>query len=152
MSRGEFTRKFDLEIMKDETVKSDEIGAFQEMQAAEKAAIEEQFLRIMGILEHRGLWLHDRFTDISEPDTVDFRGRRFDFPKTPRSVDVGWLEFRARLTDTSLGIILESFMGISGRFKKRYDYITFPKDNVDVERAMKFVESKIFEFAASWQV
>ncbi|MDF1667457.1 MAG: hypothetical protein P1V97_37295 [Planctomycetota bacterium] len=152
MSRGEFTRKFDREIMKDESVEKEELASLQRSQNKEKEAIEVEFQKLSDILDHRALWLHDRFANIKEPSEIDFRGRRFEFPQSPDSVGVGWLEFRSRLTDTALGIILECYMGISGRFKKRYDYITFPKENVNEEKAKKFIESKIFEFAGAWQV
>lgn len=152
MSRGEFTRKFDREIMKDATVEREEMAAAQRAMAEEEQALETEFQKILGILAHRAEWLHSRFDGISEPESVDFRGRHFDFPKKSDSVGVGWLEFRCKLTDTSLGIILECLMGVEGRFKKRYDYVVFPKEKVNMERAKKFIESKIFEFAGSWQV
>jgi hypothetical protein len=151
MSRGEFTRRFDREIMKDETVEKDELAALQALKTAERNALEEEFLKIEGILEHRAKWLHERFSDMNELKELDFRGRRFEFPKKPETVGAGWLEFRIRLTDTSLGILLECNMGIEGRFKKRYDYVVFPKENVNIERTRKFVESKLFEFAAEYQ-
>lgn len=149
-NRGEFTRRFDREIMKDDTVEQEELAALQAMKAAERDALESEFLKILGVLEHRAIWLKDRFS-VSEVGDLDFRGSRFEFPKTPDSVGAGWLEFRTRLTDTSLGILLECNMGVESRFKKRYDYIVFPKENVHVEKAKKFIESKIFEFAAAWQ-
>lgn len=152
MSRGEFTRKFDREIMKDETVEKEDLAALQAMQQAEKDAIESEMLKLLGILEHRATWLEQRFPAMSEVEETGFRGRRFEFPKTPESVGAGWLEFRIRLTDTGLGIVLECFNGIEGQFKKRYDYVVFPKEKINIDRAKKFVESKILEFAGAWQV
>jgi hypothetical protein len=152
MSRGEFTRKFDRDIMGDESVERDEREVLHALQTSEREATDEQFSKLMALLGHRAKWLHERFEGIEEPEDVDFRGRRFDFPQSEASVGVGWLEFRTRLTDTALGIILECYMGVEGRFKKRYDYVTFPKESVNFDKAKKFIESKLYEFAGAWQV
>jgi len=42
-------------------------------------------------------------------------------------------------------------MQLEGKFGKRYDYVNFQKTGVDVARAKKFVENKIYEFATDYQ-
>lgn len=151
MSRGEFTRRFDREVMKDDTVQKEEIAALHAIKSAEDAAVKLEFQKILNILEHRSLWLKQRFETLEEKTGLDFQGRHFSFSQSAESAGDGWLEFRTKLTDTSLGIMLECYMGVEGRFKKRYDYVIFPKEKVSLEKARKFVEAKIFEFAAAWQ-
>jgi len=150
MARGEFTRKFDRDIMKDASVDAEELAALQAAQAAEKEAFELEIDKVLALLAHRSAWLAERFP-VSEPGDVDFKGRRFEFASTGESVGSGWLEFRCALTDTGLGIKLECQMSVENAFKRRHDYVIFPKEAVKVEKAKKFIESKIFEFAAAWQ-
>ena len=64
---------------------------------------------------------------------------------------MGSLEFRTRLTDSKQAIQLQSFMELEGQFKRRYDYVTFPKEKVSIDKAKRFVESKILEFAGAYQ-
>ncbi|MBI3722675.1 hypothetical protein HY251_01775 [bacterium] len=148
--RGEFTRKFDRDIMKDDTAALEELEAQRKRQLQEDEGIEHQFKKLQEILERRSKWLKDRFTGVTEPSALDFRGRRFEFPQKD-NVGPGFVEFRAHLTDTGMGITLECYMGLEGKYKKKYDYMNFPKSGIDVERAKKFVENKIFEFAVDYK-
>lgn len=148
--KGEFTRKFDREVLKDEAAAIEELEAQKRKVHAEEEAVESELRKVEDVLNYRSKWLRDRFKTMHEPSGLDFRGRRFEFDKLS-TCGPGWLEFRCRPTDTGLGIILESYMQLEGKFKKKYDYVTFPKTSVDVERAKKFVESKIFEFALAYQ-
>jgi hypothetical protein len=148
--RGDFTRKFDRDVLKDDSAALEELEAQRAKQRAEEEGVEGEFVKLANVLQYRANWLQDRFKGVIEPKGLSFRGRRFEFPKKEKA-GPGWIEFRSHLTDTGLGIILESFMELDGKFKKKYDYITFPKVGVDVERAKKFVENKIFEFALEYQ-
>lgn len=148
-SRGEFTRKFDRDVLKDEKAGLEELEAQKKKVQAEESAVDVELKKLEDILTYRATWLRDRFKMMTEPK-VDFRGRRFEFVKLGNA-GPGWLEFKCRQTDTGLGIILESFMQLEGKFKKKYDYVTFPKTGIDLDRAKKFVESKIFEFALAYQ-
>jgi hypothetical protein len=42
-------------------------------------------------------------------------------------------------------------MELEGQFPRRHDYVNFPKESVNLERAKRFVESKLFEFAGPYQ-
>lgn len=146
--RGEFTRKFDREILGDESAAAEEEAIRQRLATSEQRALEDEFLKILEILEYRSTWLKNRIPDCVEPSKLDFRGRRFEF-KTDGKL-IGWLEFHTRLTDSQQAIMIQSFMELDGQFGKRCDYVTFPKEQVNVERAKKFIESKIMEFAGPY--
>ena len=148
--RGEFTRKFDREIMKDDTAALAELEAQRARQRAEEDGVETEFAKLAAILDHRAAWLMPRFKGVSDVKNLNFRGRRFEFPKRDKA-GPGWIEFRSHLTDTGLGITLECFMELEGKFKKKYDYITFPKTGLDPEKAKKFVENKLYEFGTEYQ-
>lgn len=148
--RGEFTRKFDREILQDSTAEAEEREVQQRRLAAEDVALEAEFLKVMNVLEHRGKWLRERFTRLHEPASLDFRGRRFEFKGTGGEL-AGWIEFRTRLSDSQQAIVIESFMQLEGVFGRRYDYVSFPKEAVNLDRTRRFVESKLFEFAGPYQ-
>ncbi len=148
--RGEFTRKFDRDVLKDESAAVEELAAQRRRQQAEEAGLEDEFKKLSDILDYRAKWLTERFQGVIDSAKIDFRGKRFEFPKRG-GVGPGWIEFRTRLTETGLGISLESYMQLEGKFAKRYDYVNFPKTGLDVNRAKKFVENKIFEFAMDYQ-
>jgi hypothetical protein len=147
--RGEFTRKFDRDVMKDDSAAREELEAQRKRQQQEEAGVEGELAKLDEILEYRSKWLAERFKGVTE-SKVDFRGRRFEFPKKG-GMGPGWIEFRSKLTETGLGITLESYMALDGKFAKKFDYMNFPKESVDVTRAKKFVENKIFEFAMHYQ-
>lgn len=146
--RGEFTRKFDRDILGDETAaRAEEVHRHRLMEAQDRQ-LESEFLRIMSVLEYRAQWLRGRFPGCVEPQ-VGFRGRRFEFHKDGKQV--GWIEFHTRLTDSQQGILVQSFMELEGQFGKRCDYVSFPKDKVNLDRVKRFVESKLLEFAGPYQ-
>ncbi len=148
--RGEFTRKFDREILQDSTAEAEERDVQRRKVAAEDAALEAEFLKVMNVLEHRGGWLRERFPKMREPGSLDFRGRRFEFSDAGGQL-IGWIEFRTRLSDSQQAIVIESFMQLEGVFGRRYDYVSFPKEGVNLDRTRRFVESKLFEFAGPYQ-
>src|SRR5262249_28162143 len=120
--RGEFTRKFDRDVLKDDRAALEELEAQKKKLHAEESATDGELKKLDDTLAYRANWLGARFKTMSEPK-IDFRGRRFEFQKLGNA-GPGWLEFKSRQTDTGLGIILESFMLLEGKFKKKYDYVT----------------------------
>ena len=42
-------------------------------------------------------------------------------------------------------------MQLEGVFGRRYDYVSFPKEGVNLDRTRRFIESKLFEFAGPYQ-
>ena len=148
--RGDFTRKFDRDILGDTSAEEEEREVQRLRMRAEDQAVEAEFDKILSVLEYRAAWLRDRFPRCKEPPGVKFRGRRFEFHGDDGKV-VGTIEFHVRLTDSQQGIMIESFMNLEGQFPRRHDYVNSPKENVNAARAKRFVESKIFEFAGPYQ-
>lgn len=150
--RGEFTRKFDREILRDASAEAEEREVARRRVDAENAALEAEFLKILTILDYRARWLQDRFPACREKASGEdgARGRRFEFTN-PAGEVVGWIEFRTRLSDSQQAIVIESFMELKGAFPRRHDYVTFPKEHVHVDRTKRFVESKLFEFSGPYQ-
>ena len=58
---------------------------------------------------------------------------------------------RTKLSDSQQAIVIESFMQLEGAFARRYDYVSFPKESVNLDRSRRFVESKLLEFAGPYQ-
>jgi hypothetical protein len=148
-ARGEFTRKFDRDILGDETAAEDEKQARKLLALKEDEVVQAEFNKILSVLEYRAAWLTERFQGCAEATSIDFRGRRFEFKDKGKLV--GWIEFRTHLTDSKMGITIESYMELEGQFPKKHDYVTFPKENVKLERAKTFIESKLMEFAGPYQ-
>lgn len=148
--RGEFTRKFDREVLQDVTAEAEEREVQRRKVEAEDQALESEFRKVLEVLDYRSKWLKERFPGLREPGGIDFRGRRFEF-QDKQGKQVGWIEFRTRLSDSQQAIVIESFMQLEGGFTKRYDYVSFPKQQVNVDRTRRFVESKLFEFAGPYQ-
>ena len=42
-------------------------------------------------------------------------------------------------------------MELEGSFPRRHDYVNFPKERVSIDKVKRFVESKLMQFATSWQ-
>ena len=149
--RGEFTRKFDRDILNDQSAEEEERAFRKRLADAEESALEAEFSKILSVLDYRSEWLSKRFEGLHEPSGLDFRGRRFEFREAGTNDMHGWIEFRTRLTDSEQGIMIESFMELEGVFAKKYDYVSFPKEAVKIDKAKKFIESKILEFARPYQ-
>jgi hypothetical protein len=87
---------------------------------------------------------------MTEPKDLDFRGRRFIFVPNDKYKHQGSLEFKVRTNESRLAVLLECTMEIPGRLERRNDYVTFPIERVDEEKAKLFVENKLFEFAQAY--
>lgn len=146
--RGEFTRKFDRDILGDASAEEEERAAQQAALKAEDRALEEEFDKILSVLDYRAKWLTRRFPEARIVD-VDFRGRRFEF--TSGGKVRGTIQFQTRLTESHQGITVESTMDLEGAFPRRHDYVNFPKERVQIDRVKRFVETKLMQFASDWQ-
>lgn len=149
--RGEFTRKFDRDILGDSSAAEEEREALRRASLVKDAELEAEFQKVFSVLDYRAAWLRERFKSLREVTSLDFRGRRFEFVPGEDGKVVGWIEFRVRLTDSQQGIRIESFMELDGQFPRRHDYVNFPKDNVSLDRVKRFIESKLLEFAGPFQ-
>lgn len=146
--RGEFTRKFDREILGDATAEAEEREAKRKAVLQEDRALEEEFEKIIAILDYRARWLTERFAECRDVP-VEFRGRRFEF--TSGGKLRGSIQFQTRLTDSEQGITVESTMDLEGAFPRRHDYVNFPKERVQIDRVKRFVEAKLTEYAGAWR-
>ncbi|MBL4844412.1 MAG: hypothetical protein JKY65_02700 [Planctomycetes bacterium] len=147
--RGEFTRKFDRDILGDATAEEEERVAQEEALKAEDSALEEEFQKILAVLDYRAKWLTRRFPECKNVDKLDFRGRKFEFSQGGQLR--GTIQFQTRLTESLQGITVESTMDLEGAFPRRHDYVNFPKERVQIDRVKRFVETKLMQFAADWQ-
>lgn len=149
--RGEFTRKFDRDILGDESAAAEEAEAQRLLAEQQDQALEREFQKVQSVLEYRAQWLKERFPECEDKGGQGFRGRRFEFRSANSGKMIGWIEFRIRLTDSQQGIVVESTMELEGHFPRRHDYVNFPKENLSLEKAKRFVESKLMEFAGPYQ-
>jgi hypothetical protein len=147
MPPGEFTRRFDRDIMH----RQDPNDPNNTAEVARQRDQALQLDKVFEILEHRWEWLSKRFSGITRHEVEDGIGQHFRFPDNPDSTGAGWLEFRCKPTGTDMGYTLECVMSIEDVFKRRFDYIRFPKLEIDQARAKSFIETKLLEFAESWQ-
>jgi len=149
--RGKFTRKFDREVLNDKDAAHEEASA---RASAESSALEAELGKIVEILDRRRGWLRERFPDmIEETPAGGSRGLRFVFRGGPHGRE-GFLELRCRLNESALAIVLESRWeirdGAGGGRAPRNDYVTFPRSCVDGDRAQKFIDGRIMEFAKTY--
>ena len=49
-----------------------------------------------------------------------------------------------------MAILVESRFQVPSLNKVQYDYVTLPTSRPDVERARRFIESKLFDFAREY--
>ncbi len=143
---GEFTRKFDRDILKLPGAKEREESARESSERRKKEAIEAELAKIEGLLQYRKDWLQQRFSNIvlSTPDD----GRRGLALSLEKDGQQAHLEFSYRLNDSGLAVLLESRTGAGD--KKLYDYTSFPAERVEYDRAKNFIEAKILEFAKDY--
>ena len=147
--RGEFTRKFDREVMKDKLAELEELRAKKKKEEDAEAKLEANFQKCLDAVEARRDFLYKRFPNISEPEKIDFRGRHFLFGAS-ENLPPGTLQFSVRFNESRLGIIFECLMEIPGKLEKHKDYVTFPSDNVNDTKAKNFVQGKILEFCKAY--
>ncbi|MHC4663208.1 MAG: hypothetical protein ACYS8W_16220 [Planctomycetota bacterium] len=142
---GEFTRKFEREVMG-----RDVPDAPGDTEVKSREAL-NQIIRLYGLIEERKDWLRQRFPNIVEKETKDEEaaGLRCDFPKDGDHPKSGRMEFRVRDNETHQAIFLECTIEIEGE-KPVNDYVSFPVDRVNEAKARKFIQDKIFIFAKSY--
>lgn len=143
---GEFTRKFDREILKLPGSKEREETAREHKERKKRERIEAELAKIEGLLQYRKDWLKERFSNIvlSAPE----EGRRGLVLSLEKDGVQAFLEFNYRLNDSGLAVLLESRTGAGE--KKLYDYTSFPAESVEYDRAKNFIEAKILEFAKEY--
>ena len=142
---GEFTRKFEREIMGHEVP-----DAPDSSETRVKKALDE-ITKLYSLIEERKDWLRQRFTNIVEEETKDTTaaGLCCNFPKDKDHPRAGKLEFRCRSNETHQAIFLEGTIEIDGE-QPVNDYVSFPVERVNEAKAKKFIQDKIFAFAKEY--
>ncbi len=142
---GEFTRKFDRDILKLPGSEEREASAKARQEAKKNELLEAELAKIEGLLQYRKDWLKQRFANIAVTKPEGKRGLLLTLGEGPEQAS---LEFVYRLNDSKLAVLLESRTGTDA--KKLYDYTSFPAEKVEYDRAKNFIEAKILEFARDY--
>jgi len=142
---GEFTRKFERDILGHEVPEAQD-----DTELKIKNALNE-ITKLYGLIEDRKEWLRQRFSNIEETEIKEetAAGLCCKFKKDDDHTKNGHLEFRCRDNDTHQAIFLECSMQ-TGDGPMQNDYVSFPVDRVNIERAKKFIQDKIFAFAKAY--
>ncbi|GIW71618.1 MAG: hypothetical protein KatS3mg102_1160 [Planctomycetota bacterium] len=147
---GEFTGKFDREILKSHLV--DPAQQQREREQREQQRLEQELHQIGKIIDHRRKFLLERFANAladeeTPPPGVPGMALRFEPDGVLRKAK---FVLRARPNDSRLAIVIEARYEIAGLQHPSYDYITLPVTQVDLERARRFIEAKLIDFARAY--
>jgi hypothetical protein len=142
---GKFTRKFDKKIMKKPLPEDSETDE-QRRERLTREKFGAEMAKIMERLDYRADFLKERFPDMLH-ETDGISGSKYIFPPSSDRPRKGFLEFTLRPTGTLEALTVKMEMEIDGVCEKKSDYITFPVNKVDLEKANTFIEQSIFEFA-----
>ncbi len=145
---GEFTTKFDREILRSKAAEGEAARLEAEKEHAEHERIGEHLRAIQDIVEKRARFIVERFPGARRGDLGGV-GWRFEFAGGGEAAGapIAAFQVRARLNDTRLAILVESEIEIPSRSVREKDYISIPLTTFDLERARNFIETKLFDFA-----
>jgi len=142
---GDFTRQFDKRIMK-KPLPEDSETEEQRRERLTREKFGAEMAKIAERLDHRADFLSQRFPNMVH-ETDGISGSTYIFRASDKQPRNGTLQFSLRPTDTLEALTVRMEMTIDGVCEKKSDYITFPVDKVDVDKANAFIEQSIFEFA-----
>ena len=145
MMPGEFTSRFDKEILKSALAEQNKKALDQQKEKAEQDRIDLDVKEIAKIAERRVPWIKERFPN-AEEEKVDHQGFRFKFNQTPERKAATFL-LRVRTNESRMAIMVESQYEVPSNKVKEYDYISLPTLKVDMDKAKRFIESKLLDFA-----
>ncbi len=145
---GEFTSRFDKEILKSHLAEQHKKALDAQKEQAEQDRIDLDVKEIGKILDRRVAWVKERFPNAA-PEKVDYTGFRFKFAQTAER-KAAVLFMRARTNDSRMAILVESQYEIPGANVKEYDYVSLTTQKVDMDKAKRFIESKLFDFAREY--
>ncbi len=146
MPPGDFTSRFDREIIRSQMAEAaaKESAADKERREAER--VESQLAEIGKILDRRAAFLRERFPNASPEECAGVGFKLRFLPKAGRPAGATfWL--RARVNESRLAILVESNFEIPDAGAKEYDYVTLPVQRPEIERARSFIEAKLLDFA-----
>ncbi len=143
--QGDFTRQFDKRIMK-KPLPEDSETEEQRRERLTREKFGAEMANIMERLEYRAAFLAERFPNMIH-ETEGISAAAYLFEPSQEHPRKGVLRFTLRPTGTLEALTLKMEMQIPRVCEKKSDYITFPVDKVDIDKANAFIEQSIFEFA-----
>jgi hypothetical protein len=146
---GDFTNRFDKEILRSKMAELDEAKSKFEKEKQELEKIERDLGEIGQILDRRAGFLRERFAN-SKREELGGVGFRFSFAPTADRPRSAIFSLRARANESRLAILIESNFEIPEAGSKEYDYITIAVAKMDFDRAKQFVEAKLLDFARAY--
>ena len=145
MMPGEFTSRFDKEVLKSHLAEQNKKALEQAKEKVEQDRIDTDVKEIGKVAERRVPWMRERFPNAKQK-TVDHAGFRFKFAQTPERKAATFL-LRVRPNESRMAIMVESNYEIPASKVKEYDYISLPTLKVDMDKAKRFIEAKLLDFA-----
>jgi hypothetical protein len=145
---GDFTNRFDREILRSKMAELEEEKNRSAKEQKELDKIEQVLLEIGRLLDRRASFLSERFGN-SAREEIGGVGFKFRFDPSGDRRRAAF-SMRARVNDSRLAILLESNFEIPDQSVKQYDYMSLPVQRVDLERARRFVEAKLLDFARAY--
>ena len=142
---GEFTTRFDKEILKSHLAEQQKKALEAQKEQSEQSRVENEVKEIGKILERRAPFLRERFPN-AQQETVDYTGFKLNFAQTGERKSASFF-LRTRLNDSKMAILVESQYEIPSRNIKEYDYISLATVKVDMDKAKRFIEAKLLDFA-----
>jgi hypothetical protein len=145
---GEFTGRFDREVLKEKLGEDDpELARLQRLEK-EQQDLARGLEDLGAILAKRERFMLERFANASAEE-LSGHGFQLRFEGTDDRRRASFL-MRARPNDSKLAIVVESRHEIEGEPNPSFDYVTLPVSQVDLDRARRFVEAKLMEFAKAY--
>ena len=139
---GEFTSKFDREILNDRMAEKEAETARSQKEQAEVDRVAQMLDEIGNVLQDRARFIRDRFDNAAESVPEGAVGFHFDFTATDDRREAK-LWIRARLNDSQLAIRLESRFEVPTLQRKQSVYVNVPTTiEPNLERARRFVEHR----------
>ena len=144
---GDFTARFDREILQSQFAEI-EAKMAAEKEQAEVDRIDLMLAEIAKILVKRAKFVEERFPN-AQPLGSEVAGFRFAFEQTGDRVEARFL-IQASVNESRLAIRVCSRYEVPSRQKDQRDYVTLPTTQPNIDRARRFIESKLFDFARSY--
>ena len=144
---GEFTSRFDKEILKSTLAEQNKKALDKAKEQADQDKIDADVREIGKLLDRRSGFLKERFPN-SVPEKIDHLGFKLSFTQTgDKKSPAGSFFLRTRANESRMAILVESQYEIPSKGVKEYDYISLPTLKVDMDKAKRFIESKLLDFA-----
>ena len=146
---GDFTTRFDKEILRSKMAELDEVKKKAAKEEEELQEIERSLNEVSQILEKRSGFLRERFPN-SVTEEVGGAGFKLVFAPSGANARAATFSLRARVNESRLAILVESNCEIPDLGVKEYDYVGIPLKNWKIERGKQFIESKLLDFARNY--